>query len=82
VSHSLDWSEAALNAAAGFLSDDPVGLGQLIDALDDLTRDPAPARSSSLIEGGLRRLRVGRYRTLYEIAESTTISIIHIGRLG
>jgi mRNA interferase RelE/StbE len=82
VSHVLEWSEAALNTAAGFLNDDPTGLGQLIEALDGLTEDSAPQTSTALGNRGLRRLHVGRYRALYEVVEPSTISIIHIGRVG
>jgi mRNA interferase RelE/StbE len=67
VSYVLEWSEAALNTAAGFLDDDPAGLRRLINALDGLLLDPSPEVSTGLGSGGLRRLRVGRYRALYEV---------------
>jgi mRNA interferase RelE/StbE len=74
VSYVLEWSEAALNTAAGFLDDDPAGLGQLIAALDELTHDSFAGASSALGDRGLRRLRVGGYRALSEIVERMTIS--------
>ncbi len=82
MNYVLEWSEAALNTAAGFLDDDPVGLEALINALDGLILDPSPTASTALGSGGLRRLRVGRYRALYEIVEPSTVAIIHIGRVG
>jgi mRNA interferase RelE/StbE len=83
VSYSLEWSEQAINNAAGFLSDDSAGLAHLVAALDSLKGDPRPAASTALTSAGLRRLRVGRYRSLYRIHEDTaTIAVVHIGRTG
>ena len=83
MSYSLDWYEAALNTAAGYITDDPSGLDELFDALDGLTEDPRPRKSKALTTPQLRRLRVGRYRALYEIVDSVgSIIVIHIGRVG
>jgi mRNA interferase RelE/StbE len=83
VSYTLTWSEAALNTAAGFLRDDTPGLHRLMEALDHLVDDPRPNHSTPLGTPNLRRLHVDRYRALYEITEPTsTITVIHIGRLG
>ena len=83
MSYSLDWYEAALNTAAGYMADDPSGLDEFFDALDRLTDDPRPRKSKPLTTPHLRRLRVGRYRALYEIVDSVgSIIVIHIGRVG
>jgi mRNA interferase RelE/StbE len=83
VSYSLDWSEGALNAAAAYISDDETGLDEFFDALDHLTDDPRPRISKPMTTPQLRRLRVGRYRALYEIVDSVgSIIVIHIGRIG
>ncbi len=74
------WSERAINAAAGFLGDDAHGLRQLLDAVDQLADDPQPASSVQYGSPALRRLRVGRYRVLYEVSD--VITVIHAGRLG
>ena len=74
------WSERALNAAAGFLGDDPQGLQRLLDAVDQLADDAEPADSVVHGSPALRRLRVGRYRVLYEVDDAVTV--IHLGRLG
>lgn len=60
--------------------DDPQGLRQLLDAVDTLAGDPQPASSVQYGSSTLRRLRVGRYRILYEISDA--ITVIHVGRLG
>jgi mRNA interferase RelE/StbE len=83
VNYPLEWSAAALNSAAGFLTDDRDGLQLLIDALDQLSDEPRPPVSTAFGTTGLRRLHVGRYRALYEFIDNTaTIAIIHIGRTG
>lgn len=74
------WSERALNSAASFLVDDPQGLRQLLDAVDRLADEPRPENSVEYGSPELRRLRIGRYRVLYEISDALTI--IHVGRLG
>jgi len=80
VTRSVVWSERALNSAAGFLGDDSQGLRQLLDAVDRLADDAQPADSVEYGSPALRRLRVGRYRILYEIND--VITVIHLGRLG
>ena len=80
MTHAVVWSERALGAAAGFLGDDAHGLRQLLDAVDQLADDSQPASSVQYGSPALRRLRVGRYRVLYEISD--VITVIHVGRLG
>ncbi|MFI8372030.1 type II toxin-antitoxin system RelE/ParE family toxin [Streptomyces sp. NPDC085466] len=83
MTYTIVWDEAAINAAAHFLKDDPEGLRQLMDAVDLLTDQPRPQGATPYGSPGLRRMHAGRYRVLYEITDATvTIVIIHIGRLG
>ncbi|MFF4249032.1 type II toxin-antitoxin system RelE/ParE family toxin [Streptomyces sp. NPDC001822] len=83
MTYTITWDEAAINAAARFLKDDPSGLAQLMDAIDLLANEPRPAGSAEYGSPDLRRVHVGRYRVLYEITdESVTIVVIHVGRLG
>ena len=83
MSYSLDWYDGAVNSAASYIGDDPTGVDELFDALSQLMDDPRPRRSKALATPGLRRLRVGRYRALYEIVDSVgSIIVIHVGRVG
>jgi mRNA interferase RelE/StbE len=83
VSYSIDWYEAAVNSAAKYIVDDPSGLDELFDALDRLSEEPRPRKSKPLTTPNLRRLRVGRYRALYEIVDPVgSIIVIHLGRVG
>jgi mRNA interferase RelE/StbE len=81
VTHEVIWSPSAINAAASFLADDGAGLSRLMDAIDLLESEPRPDGSIELGSPDLRRVQVGRYRVLYEIVDST-VSIVHVGRLG
>lgn len=73
------YEEKAINQAAGFLADDPVGLGEVLDAVDALADDPRPAASFPYGSPDLRRLRIGRYRVMYEI-KGDVISVGQIAR--
>ena len=78
MSLRVDYDERAISQAAGFL-DDPPGIGEVLDAIDRLADDPRPAGSFPYGSPDLRRLRVGRYRVLYEITEDA-VTIRHIAR--
>lgn len=75
------YEEQALSQAAGFLADDPAGVGAAMDAVDLLADDPRPAESFAYGSPDLRRLHTGRYRVMYRI-EGDTVSVWHIGRLA
>jgi len=78
VSRRVDYDERSIDQAAGFL-DDPQGISAVLDAIDQLTEDPRPAGSFPYGSPDLRRLRIGRYRVLYEITEDA-IAVRHIAR--
>jgi mRNA interferase RelE/StbE len=78
VSLRVDYDERAINQAVAFL-DDPLGIRAVLDAIDRLADDPRPAGSFPYGSPDLRRLRVGRYRVLYEITDDA-IAIRHIAR--
>ncbi|MFF9508069.1 type II toxin-antitoxin system RelE/ParE family toxin [Streptomyces sp. NPDC014724] len=81
--HLITWDKHAIDQAARFLKDDPDGLRQLMDAVDLLADNSLPQGSAPYGSPTLRRVHVGRYRVLYEIAEAqVTIIVIHLGRVG
>jgi mRNA interferase RelE/StbE len=81
MTYSIQWEPAATNGAAGFLLDDPSGLRALFDRLDTLATDPRPDDAFPFGSPDRRRVRVGRYRALFEISDDDqVIHIIHIGR--
>ncbi len=75
----VEYDERAIHQAAGFL-DDPQGIHAVLDAIDQLSSDPHPAGSFPYGSPDLRRLRVGRYRILYEITDDM-VAIRHIARV-
>jgi mRNA interferase RelE/StbE len=83
LTYQIVWDEAAIDAAARFLKDDPEGLRQLMDAVDLLADQPRPPGTIAYGSPDLRRMHVGRYRVLYEVTAATvTIVVVHIGRTG
>lgn len=79
MSLRIDYDERAISQAAAFL-DDPHGIRAVLDAIDRLADDPRPAGSFPYGSPDLRRLRVGRYRVLYEITQDA-VAIRHIARV-
>ena len=79
MSVRIDYDERAISRAAAFL-DDPPGIRAVLDAIDRLADDPRPAGSFPYGSPDLRRLRVGRYRVLYEITQDA-VAIRHIARV-
>lgn len=80
MTYEVQWSDEALASAQHFLVDDRDGLLPVFAAVDLLAHDPRPADAFDW--GGDRfRLRVGRYRVIYEVTHQTvTIEVIHLGR--
>lgn len=78
MSLRVDYDERAISQAAGFL-DDPQGVQELLDAIDRLADHPRPPGAFPYGSPDVRRLRVGRYRVLYEISEDA-VAIRHIAR--
>jgi mRNA interferase RelE/StbE len=78
VSLRVDYDERAISQAAAFL-DDPQGIRAVLDAIDWLANDPRPTGSFPYGSPDLRRLRVGRYRVLYEVTD-VAIAVRHIAR--
>ena len=78
MSLRVDYDERAISQAAGFL-DDPQGVQELLDAIDRLADDPRRPGAFPYGSPDVRRLRVGRYRVLYEISEDA-VAIRHIAR--
>jgi len=72
------FDEKAIDQAAGFLADDPDALHAVLTAIDQLADDPRPAESFPY-GSHHRRLRVGRYRVMYEI-KGDEVVIGHIAR--
>jgi mRNA interferase RelE/StbE len=69
VSYQVNWEIQALDQTAGFLRDDPVGVGALWDTVGRLADEPRPPESFPYGSPDLRRLRAGQYRVFCTIDE-------------
>lgn len=73
----VEWRDIAKATAARFIADQ-AGMRALNEAVSGLARDPEPAEA--VVHGAYRRLRVGRYRLLYEV-EDEAIVIVRVDRV-
>lgn len=81
MSFAVVWEPVAINLATSFPADDPDGLHTLFEVVGALAEEPRPPRAFAFGTSGLYRLRVGRYRVVYETDDaSRTIKIRHVGR--
>jgi mRNA interferase RelE/StbE len=81
LTYEIVWADEAFAAAQVFMVDDPAGLAAVFDTVDDLAGDPRPPEAIRWGSTNLLRLRVGRYRVLYEIDDQLIrIDVIHLGR--
>ena len=81
MSRQVIWEAQAIDQAAGFLHDDTGGVREMLDAVARLVDDPRPAWSFAYGSPDRRRLRIGRYRVMYDIT-ADTVSVWHLGRSG
>lgn len=83
MTYEIAWADEAFAAAQAFMADDPSGLAIVFDIVDDLATIPRPPTAIPWGSTAFLRLRVGRYRVLYEINDRLIrIDVIHLGRSG
>jgi mRNA interferase RelE/StbE len=81
LTYEIVWADEAFAAAQSLMADDSAGLAALFDAVDELATDPRPAGAFARGSADVLRLRIGRYRVLYEIDDGVVrIDVIHLGR--
>jgi|GEM_PF-4836279 len=80
LSHDLGivWLPAAMTAYRTLRDDDRDGAALIANAIAGLPAEPRPPNSTALGDTQFRRLRVERYRVLYELT-STTVRVMHVG---
>jgi mRNA interferase RelE/StbE len=83
LTYAIVWEPPAIDTASRFLADDSDGLRSLFTAIDALSGDPRPATSSPFGSPNLRRIRVGRYRALYQVSDDEQLIVVtHLSRSG
>ena len=81
MTYEIVWADEAFAAAQVFMADDPSGLSTVFIVVDGLATDPRPPESFAWGSSDFLRLRIGRYRVLYEVHDQTVrIDVIHQGR--
>ncbi|MBT0773174.1 type II toxin-antitoxin system RelE/ParE family toxin [Kineosporia sp. J2-2] len=80
MTYKLIVEAQATAQASAFLADDPKGLAEALRAIDELVDDPRPTDSFTFGSDNRRRIRVGRYRVLYEI-RGDVINVVRIARV-
>jgi mRNA interferase RelE/StbE len=81
LTYEVVWADEAFAAAQTFMAEDPVGLASVFDTVDELAAIPRPPIAIPWGSTDFLRLRVGRYRVLYEIEERLIrINVVHLGR--
>jgi mRNA-degrading endonuclease RelE of RelBE toxin-antitoxin system len=80
LSHDLGivWLPGAMTAFRKLREDDQEGATLIANAVAALPAEPRPANSTALGDTEFRRLRVERYRVLYELTAST-VRVMHVG---
>jgi mRNA interferase RelE/StbE len=82
TAYTLIWQPAAFAGLMGIRAADPPVAKMVRTAVSALTEDAYPVDSTPLGTAGLRRLRVGDARVLYEIDDThRAIHILTIGRV-
>ena len=71
MSRQVIWEAQAIDQAAGFLRDDPNGVREMLTRSPGSPMRPAPAGSFLYGSPDRRRLRIGRYRVMYDITAET-----------
>lgn len=79
MSRQVIWEARAIDQTAGFLHDDPDGVREMLDAVVRLADEPRLSGSFPYGSPDRRRLRIGRYRVMYDIT-AETVSVWHLGR--
>lgn len=83
MTYEIAWADEAFAAAQALMADDPAGLATVFDTVDNLATNPRPPAAIPWGSTNFLRLRVGRYRVLYEINDRLIrIDVIHLGRSG
>jgi mRNA-degrading endonuclease RelE of RelBE toxin-antitoxin system len=80
VTYRVVWLPEAMSALRRLRETEPDGAQQVTAAVGGLATDPRPAATRALGRSGFHRLRLGRYRLLYEIdPDAEIVYIVNVG---
>ena len=79
MTYSVIWLPEAVTSYRRLRTTDPDGAKRIAKAVAALAADPRPGESNALGGTSYRRMRLDRYRVLYEVADET-VRVMHVGR--
>jgi mRNA interferase RelE/StbE len=80
MTYQVIWLSEAMTAYRQLRAADPDGAKRIARAVAALAIDSHPLESNALGSTNFRRLRLDRYRVLYEVSDDT-IRVMHVGRV-
>jgi mRNA interferase RelE/StbE len=81
MSYPVIWLTGAIASYRRLRAEDPDGAKRVASVIGGLAFDPYPAESNALGGTAFRRIRLDRYRVLYEVKD-TEVRIMHVGRVA
>jgi mRNA interferase RelE/StbE len=78
MTYSVIWLPEAVTAYRRLRATDPDGAKRIAKAVAALAADPRPAESNALGGTSYYRMRLDRYRVLYEVADEM-VRVMHVG---
>jgi mRNA interferase RelE/StbE len=83
VTYRVVWLPEAMSALRRLHQSEPDGAQQVTAAVGGLATEPRPPGSRALGRSGFHRLRLGRYRLLYEIdPDAETVYVVNVGSVS
>jgi mRNA interferase RelE/StbE len=80
MSYAVIWLPEAMTAYRRLRAVDPDGAKQIANVVAGLAAEPRPAESSGLGGTNFRRIRLERYRLLYEVTDDA-VRVMDVGRV-
>jgi mRNA-degrading endonuclease RelE of RelBE toxin-antitoxin system len=80
MTRSVVWLSEAMAAYRQLRAADPDGARRIAKSVAALADDPYPADSNPLGGTSFRRIRLDRYRVLYEVTDDA-VRVMHVGRV-
>jgi len=80
MTHSVIWLSEAIASYRRLRATDPDGARRIAKVVTAPATDPRPADSNALGGTSFRRIRLDRYRVLYEVTDDT-VRVMHVGRV-
>jgi mRNA-degrading endonuclease RelE of RelBE toxin-antitoxin system len=80
MSYPVIWLTGKMASYRRLRAADPNGARRIASVIGSLASDPYPVDSNALGGTAFRRIRLDRYRVLYEV-QDTEVRIMHVGRV-